>query len=92
MVFAMLRGIGSSVGVVPRDSALAKRLACEAGNQGSAWELGAHIKALAPEQAWLEVLASVPDRVSLEHAENLLQGLTQLSSHRLSSLLESVAA
>lgn len=40
-----------------------------------------------PEQAWLELLAVVPDRISLEHAENILQGLTQLSPQRLSSLL-----
>ena len=41
----------------------------------------------APEQAFLELLSSAPDHVSLEHAEELLQGLTQLSPTRLVSLL-----
>lgn len=40
-----------------------------------------------PEQAFLELLSSAPDHVSLEHAEELLQGLTQLSPARLESLL-----
>lgn len=41
----------------------------------------------APEQAFLELLSSVPERVSLEHADELLQGLTQLSPSRLENLL-----
>ncbi len=41
-----------------------------------------------PERAILEVLLDVPERVSFEHAEQLLQGLPTLSPHRLSELLE----
>lgn len=41
----------------------------------------------APEQAFLELLGSAPDGVSLEHAEELLQGLTQLSPNLLDALL-----
>jgi hypothetical protein len=41
-----------------------------------------------PERAILEVLLEVPERVSFEHAEQLLQGLPTLSPHRLSELLE----
>src|SRR3990167_10751798 len=40
-----------------------------------------------PEQAWLEVLAEVPDTVSFEHADELMQGLTSLSPRRLDVLL-----
>ena len=42
----------------------------------------------APEQAYLEVLADVPDRVSFEHADQLMQGLTSLSPRRLDVLLK----
>jgi len=41
-----------------------------------------------PEQAWLEVLAEVPDAVSFEHADELMQGLTSLSPRRLDALLK----
>jgi len=41
----------------------------------------------APEQAFLEVLMDVPDAVSFEHADNLMQGLSALSPRRLDSLL-----
>lgn len=41
-----------------------------------------------PERAILEVLLDVPKRISLEHAEHLLQGLPTLSPQRLSRLLE----
>lgn len=41
----------------------------------------------APEQAWLELLATVPKDVSLEHADQILQGLTALSPHKLTQLL-----
>lgn len=51
---------------------------------GSRGEL---LRVSSPEQAWLEVLATVPDRTSLEHAESLLQGLTSLSTQRLNGLL-----
>lgn len=40
-----------------------------------------------PEQAFLEALAGVPERLSFEHADELLQGLTSLSPRRLNVLL-----
>ena len=40
-----------------------------------------------PEQAFLELLSDVPDTVSFEHADQLMQGLTSLSPRRLDSLL-----
>jgi len=42
-----------------------------------------------PEQAILEVLMSLPEEISFEHAEQLMQGLTQLSPRKLESLLQS---
>jgi len=41
-----------------------------------------------PELAMLEVLLDVPQRVSLEHASELLQGVPTLSPQRISRLLE----
>jgi hypothetical protein len=41
-----------------------------------------------PELAILEVLMDVPQHVSFEHADQLLQGLPTLSPHKLSRLLE----
>lgn len=43
----------------------------------------------APEQAILETFMSVPDEISFEHAEQLMQGLTQLSPRKLQALLQS---
>lgn len=40
-----------------------------------------------PEQAFLELLTDVPDTVSFEHADQLMQGLTALSPRRLDALL-----
>ena len=40
-----------------------------------------------PERAFLETLADVPDTVSFEHADQLMQGLTTLTPHRLEKLL-----
>lgn len=40
-----------------------------------------------PEQAYLELLAGVPNEVSFEHADNLMQGLSSLSPRRLDALL-----
>lgn len=40
-----------------------------------------------PERAFLEVLRDVPDTVSFEHAEQLLQGMTTLSPRLMESLL-----
>lgn len=41
-----------------------------------------------PEQAMLEVLMAMPQEVSFEHAEQLMQGLTQLSPRKLDALLK----
>ena len=40
------------------------------------------------ERAFLEVLLDVPESVSFEHADQLMQGLTTLSPRRLQALLE----
>jgi len=40
------------------------------------------------EQAILEVLMALPEAVSFEHAEQLMQGLTQLSPRKLDALLK----
>ncbi|GGH20081.1 hypothetical protein GCM10007423_00240 [Dyadobacter endophyticus] len=42
-----------------------------------------------PERACLEMLYDVPDRISFEHAEELFQGMTNLSPRILQRLLES---
>ena len=39
------------------------------------------------ERAWLEILKDVPARVSFEHAEQLMEGLADLSPRRLDALL-----
>jgi hypothetical protein len=41
-----------------------------------------------PERALLEVLAGVPGETSVEHADQLLQGMTSLSPRSLQALLE----
>jgi len=41
-----------------------------------------------PERAVLEALAEVPDKLSFEHADELMQGLTMLSPRKLQFLLE----
>lgn len=48
---------------------------------GWSWRLAS------PEQAFLELLVGVPDEVSFEHADNLMQGLSSLSPRRLDALL-----
>ena len=50
--------------------------------------VGASYLIATPEQALLEVLADVPDKVSFEHADALMQGLTSLSPRRLDMLLK----
>lgn len=40
-----------------------------------------------PERAFLEVLMDVPDAMSFEHADQLLQGMTTLSPRRMEPLL-----
>ncbi len=42
----------------------------------------------ATERAYLELLADVPEKVSFEHADEIMQGLTSLSPRRLQFLLE----
>jgi hypothetical protein len=41
----------------------------------------------APEQAFMELLRDVPDAVSFEHADQLMQGMTSLSPRRLDALM-----
>lgn len=41
-----------------------------------------------PERAYLEILMDVPDNLSFEHADQLMQGLTSLSPRRLEQLLK----
>lgn len=41
-----------------------------------------------PERAYLEVLSEVPKTISFEHADQIMQGLTNLSPYRLQDLLE----
>lgn len=50
-------------------------------------EMGWPWRLASPEQAFLELLAGVPDEVSFEHADNLMQGLSALSPQRLDALL-----
>jgi hypothetical protein len=45
-----------------------------------------------PELSILEVLRDVPERISFEHADLLMQGLTTLSPRLLSSLLENCSS
>lgn len=52
-----------------------------------AWQDRMTLQISAPEQAWLELLATVPEDVSLEHADQILQGLTTLSPRKLTQLL-----
>jgi hypothetical protein len=40
-----------------------------------------------PERAWFEVLLDVPEKVSFEHADQLMQGLVNLSPRCLNQLL-----
>lgn len=51
--------------------------------QKNAWPLTRS----SPERAYLEILMDVPDTVSFEHADQLMQGLTTLSPRRLENLL-----
>lgn len=46
------------------------------------------LKISAPERACLEMLNEVPDKVSFEHADQLIQGMTTLSPRTLQKLLE----
>lgn len=41
----------------------------------------------APEQAFMELLKDVPNAVSFEHADQLMQGMTSLSPRRLDALM-----
>lgn len=46
------------------------------------------VQASSPERAWFEVLLDVPDKISFEHADQLMQGLVNLSPRRLNTLLD----
>lgn len=41
-----------------------------------------------PERAYLEILLEVPEHISFEHADQLMQGMTSLSPHKTQKLLE----
>lgn len=45
------------------------------------------LKASCPERAIFEVLAEVPEEVSFEHADHLMQGLVNLSPRRVEAIL-----
>ncbi len=45
------------------------------------------IVASSPERAWFEILLDVPEKISFEHADQLMQGLVNLSPKRLNKLL-----
>lgn len=46
------------------------------------------LKIASPELAILQVLQQVPDKISFEHAQELIQGMTTLSPRKLQGLLE----
>ncbi len=46
------------------------------------------LKISCPERACLEMLSEVPGKISLEHADQLIQGMTSLSPRTLQKLLE----
>jgi len=53
------------------------------------WKDGkAELQISSPERAILEILADVPQKISFEHADQLLQGMTSLSPRSLQTLLE----
>lgn len=52
------------------------------------WSPGANAQALAsPEMAYIELLHGVPEQISFEHADEIMQGLTSLSPRKLRQLL-----
>jgi hypothetical protein len=46
------------------------------------------IRISSPEKAWFELLMDVPEKISFEHADQLMQGLGTLSPRKLNKLLE----
>ena len=48
---------------------------------------GVHFIVSTPERAFFEILSGVPNKTSFEHAELLLDGLPDLSPHRLRGLI-----
>ncbi|HQS22902.1 MAG: hypothetical protein B7Y11_01710 [Sphingobacteriia bacterium 24-36-13] len=53
------------------------------------WKEGmAELKISCPEKACLEMLNEVPEKISFEHADQLIQGMTTLSPRTLQKLLE----
>ncbi len=54
-----------------------------------AWKEGMEdLKISCPEKACLEMLNEVPEKISFEHADQLVQGMTTLSPRTLQKLLE----
>lgn len=57
------------------------------GQRASAWPFAMS----SPERAYLEVLMDVPEAITFEHADQLLQGMTTLSPRRMEQLLRKCA-
>lgn len=56
---------------------------------GNFWKEGmAELKISIPERACLEMLNEVPNKISFEHADQLVQGMTSLSPRTLQKLLD----
>ncbi|MFA7275535.1 MAG: type IV toxin-antitoxin system AbiEi family antitoxin domain-containing protein [Pseudobdellovibrionaceae bacterium] len=68
------------------DTSLKKLYSDTLTGQGNTWPFTRS----SPERAYLEILMDVPDTVSFEHADQLMQGLTTLSPRRLENLLKEV--
>ncbi|PCI19679.1 MAG: hypothetical protein COB62_05305 [Piscirickettsiaceae bacterium] len=53
------------------------------------WQQGLPaLKASCPEKAFLEMMVDVPNTVSFDHANEIMQGMTSLSPNKLESLLK----
>lgn len=53
------------------------------------WKKGMkELRISSPERTCLKMLNEVPDKISFEHADQLIQGMTSLSPRRLQKLLE----
>jgi hypothetical protein len=56
---------------------------------GREWREGFNdLQISSPERAFLEVLTDVPEKISFEHADQLIQGMTSLSPRNIQELLE----
>jgi hypothetical protein len=84
-----LSSIGAT-GLVNREYDTQERSFIDAetpGQRASAWPFTMS----SPERAYLEVLMDVPEAISFEHADQLLQGMTTLSPRRMEQLLRKCA-